>query len=431
MINKGITKKITHAFLVTFLLSGLIVFSSCNKDDDDNENNNGSQPEGNKSSGFIINTQTPNGDFVAKYFENLPMSSANVGNGGQTFQQFFPKDMYNGALFGQKTDGTDAFSKLVVNSEGRIEEEASTTTIGDFPFVIKVIDDSTGVFHDRASSTEISVFNPKTMMLRGVIDMSAGSVPSPQRFQDFSVHGDIVYAPLRPQPGGSYDELYVQSANYRTGEYLNTTQLPIGTNSPPSPFGQNYVDEGGVLYVPQVGDPLGGNPAGSIHRIPAGSNDLDPTYNFVPAIVANPANVLLPAMGGFFYIGNDLAVANVATDIPQELIDLVASVGGDPANLSPEQVQQALDILFAAENARWCELNMATQSVSVIDGIPAQSPFASSFVTEVNNEIYMSVTTQSVNAMYKYTPGSGSGSKAFDVTGGGSVVGFYDLSRNN
>ncbi len=380
-------------------------------------------------SGFVINLATPNNDRLVKYFSTLPSGTADLSD-GQVFSQFSPRDAFDGNLFTSKTDGTGAFTKMAVNGNGLLVEDGEITlSDDDNSFLIKVINDTTGLFHDRANSTEISVFNPTTMELEGIIDMSAGTAPSPQRFQEFVIRGDEVYAPIRAADGNSYDNYIVQIANYQTGQYVGQTEFPTGANSFVNIFGQNWVDDAGNIWFQNAGSPLEGNFISSIHRVPAGSQQFD-SYSFIPALAANPANTLFPQTGRVYFLGNNLAIALVITDVPQGVIDLLASVGGDPANLSEEQIDLALGLFFTEETGRWVELDLEAQTATIIAGLPAQGGFAVTSVEEINGLVYLSITRATENAFYTYNVTTKEVEKAFDVVGG-SIDGIYDLSKNN
>lgn len=260
--------------------------------------------------------------------------------------------------------------------------------------------------------------------------MSEAFSPAPQRYQTFFFRDDLVFAPIRPEVGGTFDSTIVHIADLSTGSYVGTTTKNSGESMPVLGFGKRTVDESGNIYVPDTGNPTGSNPVSTILKIPAGSNEFDPDYDFTPALITNPSNVLLPATNGMYYHQDDKAYTIVSTETPQKLIDLVASVGGNPANLSDEQIQQALNILYTAENGSWSELDMESQTVTEISGIPMVSPFNVNTVTEVDGKLYFPVVRQEENALYEYDPATGEAQKAFDVEGG-SLMGVYNLSNNN
>ena len=169
------------------------------------------------------------------------------------------------------------------------------------------------------------------------------------------------------------------------------------------------------------------NRSASLLRIPAGSNEFDLDYSFVPALKVNPRNQLFPISFLFNYLGNDIAIALAITEIPPRVFEIIASVGGNPANLSRAQLIEILNLFNTEEVGRWIKINVVTQEVENIAGLPAQGGFAPAFSVVINEEVYLSSSTGSENAIYKYKPTTGAVEKAFDVEGG-SVAGLIDLS---
>jgi len=382
-------------------------------------------------SGFIVNAQTPENTAIVKYFAELPTGDVDISD-GTDFQQFFPVDLFDGAIYNARPDGSAGFSRIMVNGNEEVIEDAFISTVDESSFQIAIKDATTGVFHDRNTPSVLTVFDPSSMTIAGTINMNEGFVPGDisQRYQTFYFRDDFVYAPIRGNNGEFYDSLIVHIANVNTGSFTSTISKNTGIVAPFNDFGQNDADEMGNLYIQDQGDVFTFNPA-TLHKIPSGSMDFDPNYNFRISLSLNPSNLFLPTFRGFRYIENGLALALVAESTPQELLDLIASVGGNPANLSDDQIQQALGILFAAENGRWCTVDVNAQTVSIINGIPAQSVFATTHVMEANGLIYLPVTTPTINALYSYNPENQETAKVFDLIAGGALVGIYNLSNNH
>lgn len=411
------------SFVPATLVAVMMVFISCG------DNSTGSDEEiENIKTGFIVNVQTPSGTYLAKYYDEMPSGSADVSD-GTDFQNFFALDSHDGALYMQRTDGSGGFSKVVVNANGEIVEEGFLPTVDEGSYRIKIRDDNTGVFHDRNTPDEITIFDPSDLSISGTIDMSAAFSPGPQRYDSFYFRDNLVFAPIRPEQGGSFDSTIVHIADLSTATYIGTSTINSGQPINFSSFGNRNVDENGNVYVTDIGNPTGANPIASILKIPAGSNEFDTSYDFTPALILNPANTLLAVTSGFYYHQNGTAYAQVATDIPQELLELLASVGGNPANLSNEQINQALNILFTAENGRWCRLDLNAQTVTPLPDFPKISPFITNAIMEADGKLYFPIVTESENAIYEYDPSTNQSQKAFDVEGG-SLIGVYNLSND-
>jgi hypothetical protein len=409
------------------LFLSLFLILSCGEDDD--------LPIGpadqRQNSGFIVATQTPNQTAFARYFSELPNGEVDLSTGGTDYQRFFPVDGYEGALFLAAPDGGSGFAKVMVDGNGDIVREGFLSTVDATSFQIAVRDATTGVYHDRNTPDRITVFDPSDMSVSGTIDMSAGEVPvgMPQRYQTFYFRDNEVFAPVRANDGSFYDSLIVHVADVNTGSYLRTIAVGDAAGVPFNNYGQNDLAEDGTLYIPDQGNVNTAFPAG-LHRILPGADDFDPDYDFQPAVALNPGNFFLPVFRGFAYVGDGLGIALVATDTPQAAIDIVQQAGG-AQNLSDDQVQQILNILFTAENGRWCRLDLEARTVTPIDGIPAQSVFATTTFMRDGDLVYVPVTTETVNALYSYNPDTGTAAEVFSVTGGGALTGVYNLGRNN
>ena len=382
--------------------------------------------------GFIVTASTPNGDIVAKYFSEMPSGTADLTD-GQVFRSFAPWDILDGYLYTEgATDGGNVIGRARVNGNGQIVDDGNLVVTGD---IIRpaIVDATTGVYTTQANSAEtgaqVGVFNPMTMQEEGRIPMSDEGLPGPQRMRNLLIRGDevftfIVSLNLDEVP---FTSVYLQSANYRTGQFTATAEFPgFGqSNWVKSPFANN-VDENGNIYLLASGI-VPQNRSATLLKIPAGSNEFDLDYSFVPALKVNPENLTFPISFLFNYLGNNIAVALATTEVPPRVLEIIASVGGNPANLDRAQLIEVLTLFNTEEVGRWVKINVATQEVENIAGLPAQGVFAPAFSVVINEEVYLSTSTGSENAIYKYNPTTDAVEKAFDVEGG-SVMGLLDLS---
>jgi hypothetical protein len=357
-----------------------------------------------------------------------------VAENGTDFQRFFPTSLVNSALFMTRPDGSAGFSKYEVNGNGELIETGVIPTASSGSFRLAARDADVGVFHDRANPDQITVFNPTTMQITGTIDMTAAPVPGdiPQRYQKFYFRGNDVFGFIRGEDGSGFTAFVVHQANLSSNSYVGSTQREgngFSEISAFSSFGQNVIDGAGNLYIADAGDLNGSGLPASLNKIPAVSNTFDASYQFFPAQVLNPANFALPMFDNFFSIGGNRAIAKVNAETPQAVIDIVTAAGG-VQNLSPDQINQVLGILFTAESAQWCVLDLAAKSVTPITGIPNVGAFAAGGSFRHNGEFYLAVPTSGEQAYYRYNPGTGAATKAFTVTGG-DLAGVYNLAENN
>jgi len=431
-------KDIHSRKFIQLLFAALVIamsISACTEDDDvmvdPNPDPDPDPQEMNMTSGFVVVGTTASETSLVKYYDELPSGSIDLSD-GKDYQQFFPAAAYGSAIYCSRPDGASGFSKMVVNSEGEIVEEGVIATADNSSFRIAIRDEQTGVFQDRATPDVITVFDPSTLEITGSINMSQGFVPGkiPQRYQRFIFRGDDVFAPIRGNDGTSFSSFILHQANLTTNSYVGFTKRDenatiFTTNN----FGQGLQDTNGDLYVQDGGNFEGAGIPARLHKIPAGSNEFDPNYDFTPSFILNPSNVFLPNFNSFKLVAPGLGIAKVNQETPQAAIDIVLAAGGIQ-NLTPEQIQEIFGILFSAETAVWCELDVNAQTVTPIAGIPAQGVFTGGSSFEHDGAIYLPVSTTTESAYYRYTPGSPTGQKVFDVTGA-EIVGIYNLEVNN
>lgn len=392
--------------------------------------------------GFVFTAFTPGGARVVEYLPQFPTGTADLSN-GITLEFFNPGTVYNGALYGGgRINESKTFVKYGIDGNEELVDDAEISREGEFVGPIRILNDTLGVFQGRGNVARLTFFDPRDMTSLGSIDIIEPAFPSVQRTQSITRRGDLLFLTARPNTSTSYDQAYVQVVNVATGDYEGFTsfdvagrvQTALGPNSGNTVpnigfFGLPNVDEQGNIWVLAGADPIGGNSVSSILKIPAGSTEFDPNYFFTPALVANPGNTFFPATNTeLVYIGNGQALACVATTTPQELIEFINDIGG-PQNLTTDELRnQALDILFRAENARWSILGLEDQTVTAIEGVPSQSPVAAAYAIEQDGDYYLSVQTNEINAYYRYD--GTNATKAFDVIGG-NLGRFYNLSQNN
>jgi len=416
------------------LMAALITVSSCNDDDvatpDPNVNTN-------KTNGFVVVGQTPSQTAVVKYIEELPADGGTIdlSSGVTDFPRFFPNSLFDHALFLPNPDeSVGGFAKYVVNEKGEIVEEDLLPVSDPSSFRIAVKDSETGVFHDRATPNSVTVFDPTSMQITTTIDMSAGFVPGnvDQRYNSMYFRDNDVFMPIRGNDNSVFPSMVVHQANLGSNSFVGSTQRDgngVSSIQTVNQFGQNVIDAQGNLYIMDGGNYDGAGIPAAINKIPAGSNEFDPNYQFFPAQVLNPANVFLPTANTLYVTEGTKAILKVNAETPQEAIDIVQAAGG-VQNLTPAQIQQVLGILFTAESANWCEVDLAAKTVTPIVGIPKFGIFAATSVFRHNGDLYLAVANSTEQAFYRYNTSTGTAERAFTVTGA-DLTGIYNLAQNN
>ncbi|NBC83651.1 MAG: hypothetical protein GVY19_09735 [Bacteroidetes bacterium] len=420
------------------LLSALTVcfMVSCEQDDDDNGN-----PENkDKTSGFVISgTKGESGS--VKYFEEIPTGTVDLSD-GQDFITYLPRDVYNHNIYTPRIDGTFGMSQLAVDQDGKLYEKGYIPTT-DWISRFTIKDENTGVFHGNAELNEFVIFDATTMEITGSIDISGAvepNAPEESRYQDLVLRGDDVFGIARPTNSGTgYSGFFLHHANIASKSYVGklSRSAPLsGGITPNYEFGQQYADDNGDIYILDGGS-IGTGIYARVHKITSGNNTLDTTYDFQPGAILAPSNILFPHARGFRVIGNGLAIAKVNKDVPQEAVDIVNDMPGETyqeklqaLQANDEKLNQVLGLLFAAETAVWCELDLTAKKVTEITGAPATGSYSVSTTFEHKGDIYFSVASSTEVAYYKYTPGTPSASKAFDVTGA-ELLNCINIANNN
>ncbi|GAB3416375.1 hypothetical protein [Niabella aquatica] len=410
------------AFLVT-------TFFSCDK----NDGPDNTTPE-NKTTGFVMSGTTSSNTALVKYIPELPADGSTITfDGAKDFKSFEPTSVYDNALYMKRPDGASGFSKMVVNANGQVVEAGVIPTIHNGSRLIMIKDSETGLFCDWANHDIISVFNPKTLKVTSTINMAAG--PSPgnlaNRYESFYFRGDDVFAVSRSTEK-DYNVLLVHQANIKTGTYVGSTQR-VGDGSTSlrgiEDFGQRSLDDQGNLYIDDAGNYSGGYLPARVSKIPVGSNTIDANYKFEPAKTLNAANVFLPTINKFTTIGNGKAVSIVNTEIPQAVLDIINTAGG-VQNLTSTQIQQVFGILFSSPSAKWCILDLNTQTVTPITGIPQVGIWFGGTVFTHQGNVYLPVSTTQENVYYRLNASAATAVKAFTITGA-TLNGMFNIANNN
>ncbi|MEM6804660.1 MAG: PKD domain-containing protein [Bacteroidota bacterium] len=383
-----------------------------------------------KTDGFVVVGQTEDQSWFAQYFEELPDGTVDITQ-GTAFQQFFALSVINGAIYLARTDGSPGFAKLGINGNGEFVEDGIISTVSAQSFVIAARDAEFGVFHDRADPDVVNTFNPTTMQVTGSIDMSLANAvvdTAAVRYQDFIFRGTTdIFAPMREDAGGNVPNMTMGRINISAGAVTeNAVFEGLGgvffLNS--SRF---HEDENGNLYITHTGNISIPTVSGGILKIPAGSNDYDPNYEFKVPEVNNPAITGLGSfMTAFNYYQNDIGFALINEELDPRILQLVNDRGGFQ-NLTPEDFQQIQQWLFTSPTGAIVKVNVVTQTVEKIDNLPPVSVFDNAGINFLGGTPYFSVSNPNFNSLFRYNEADNTVTKVFDMTGA-AISTVIDLS---
>lgn len=425
------------------LLTLLVTINACS---DDDTNGPDDPTIERRTSGFIIVGTTGSDNALVKYVEELPTSSVDLSD-GQDFGRFVPQAIQENAIFLSKPDGSNGFSKMVVNQDGELVEIGDIDISSNRVGTMAIRDARLGIYSDPNDAATLVVFNPATLEATGTIDLSAGSIPGniSRRYDRLLFRGDNIFAPVRGLNGESFSELIVHVADVSSNTFVGETEREANGSAPirflTISVGStlNLTDDNGDFYFGDIGNNgrtaagIGGAFA-RINRIPAGSTEIDDSYTFEPGLVLNPQNLILPSQDFFQIVANGRALAYVNTRIPNEALAIIAAApDGNPANLEPDQITQLQLIIDQGVTYRWCELDLAAQSVTPIENIPEGTNGGGSQIFEHDGGFYLSIATTASTTFYRYDPATSTATEAFTVTGAdlrGIRGGVFNLSNN-
>ncbi|MEL6562261.1 MAG: hypothetical protein AAFQ94_29080, partial [Bacteroidota bacterium] len=323
-----------------------------------------------------------------------------------------------------------------VDGNGVVVEDGVIPTTGELPFTLRIRDSNTGIFVDPNDLTQVRVFNPQSLAITGNIDLSGAQIFTDRADLGLGVssaviRGDDVFISYAQGDGPLLDNFTLVRGSISSGTFgnqLNSTTGPTFTFNPL----HRLTDEQGNLYIHHTGNltpALFGGNTGGVLRIPAGSNEFDASYDFR---VAFDQSLLLQSFRAFSYYQNGIAYGHIGIETPQEVVNILISVGGDPSNLSPAQIDEILGLLNTSSNAAWVELDLNAQSVRLLPDLPRLNPFAATNAYWIDNVPYFPIVNpgEGINAVYRYDPETDASTKVFDVTGA-TVTAIVDLSSNN
>lgn len=412
-----------YNFLYLLLILGLFLVSCENNDSD---------ATATLPSGYILHTQTEGSTPInyVSFFSELPSGSVD-NTQGKTFAAFLIRMALGNILLSDDNSGANqGLSKISINSNNEVVEEIKLPTIGFAAWGI--IKDATTAYVDDRNDDNITIFNPTTMQTTGVIDMS-NIFKAPQwtglQYEGFVIRGNDLFVGTRPDDGSgdtyASDSSIYNHIDLTTNTYQKTIFFPGADLARRTT--ENWVDESGNIYIVTGGNitvPQTIRP--TILKIPAGSTDFDPNYDFKYINAVGGAALTLPIQSGgaFNYYKNGKAYAIASTTFSPALATFLAQVGTDFSTWTAANFQQAFGILFTAANGQYVELDMNAQTATILTDIPATSPFnGRTFI--VDDKVYCVVSTTNESALYEYDPATGNTQKVFDVTGGGTITGFF------
>ncbi|MEO0554735.1 MAG: hypothetical protein AAF149_16130 [Bacteroidota bacterium] len=421
----------TFKKLIPMAFAGVCIFlTACNNDDSDPLAGLTAE-ELRLREGYLV-VGTLDGSTFVQYVEELPTGSIDVTQ-GTDFQEFNIVSVIGSTMYAQATDGSNGIEKLVVNELGEVVVVGEITTIED-AFGLSVRDSLFGVFHDTNDPSIMNTFNPATMEVTGTIDMSIVS--------ELELEGTVVYSGsafrgdneliLSVQVQGGSSGLGVPRAIVDLTAMRAIAITRYETTNLPNPaivVTDNHFDEAGNYYGPYFSNQSFPAISGGILKIPAGQNGYDQTYNFPVPLRNNPELALGgPFFTGFEYIGNNKALAYFNASLDPRITEILEENEFNLANIDQNELNEILTLLNTSSTAIVAEIDVLTQSITPVEGVPAAPPFGGASLPMIDDQAHFILRSDEVNALYRHTGGS-SAELIFEGTGA-RLISVIDLSQD-
>ncbi|MEM9389360.1 MAG: hypothetical protein AAGA02_02735 [Bacteroidota bacterium] len=417
-------------FWIVLFVGGLWCFTACNNDDDPVVEP--SAEELRLREGYLV-LGSLDGSTLVQYYNELPTGTVDVTQ-GTDFQEFFPTSVINSTIYTITTDGSNGIEKIIVNESGQLQIVGEISTV-DFVRSLSVRDSLLGVFHDINDASTLTAFNPTTMEVTGSIDMSIVSELGREEgeigYGGFAFRGQnemIVALDATPRlpgaPRAIIDLNTMRATSITTFEEGNLLNPPIiVTNS--------HFDENGNYYGPNFSSEGIPTVSGTILKIPAGQDSYDPLYNFQVPLQNNPQQL---ALGGSFltafeYYGNNKGLAVINESLPPRVIEIVfVENGGDFDNIDQNELNEILTLLTTSPTAIVAEVDMVTQAITKVEGVPSVRVFGGAGLVNIDNQAYFILRSEEANGLYRHLGGT-SAELVFEGTGA-TMAGVIDLSQD-
>ncbi len=387
-----------------------------------------------------------------KYFENdIPLNVDTES--GSAFTEFNSRFVYKNQIFTADplSSSRRKLAKMQVNKETGLVEVVDNIILTNNLQGVRIINDNTGVF-TISKERRLFIFDPSTMRVNDVIDLPNSQFISTNDDNhyinlQYRKNDNRIFLSLYTDSNSTpafYDAttVWVEVINLNTRQWEKTisydnAQYPIQRGAD-----NNLVDEEGNVYILCQGS-YGLDGKASLAstqdsrpqflKIPAGKTDFDPNYSFNPVQVNNP---LLAGNFSQFVTGpvldnegNGYAAITTVPDAPR-VLELLRKFATN--TITPAESAELRLLVFSNPTSKWAKLNFDTQSVEILD-IPVTAAFAFPMSHRYGDEdnLYFSVfnPSESINAIYEYSPETNSSNLLYNVTSGGQAINYIKLTK--
>ncbi|MCD8540125.1 MAG: hypothetical protein LRY55_10415 [Leadbetterella sp.] len=392
-------------------------------------------------SGVILSAYTGAGGragYYAGYYNSLE-EAANVDlTQKSAYTNLWVYGKLGQYFYGVSTSGENKFAKMAVSKTTGIIEEVASFPLSAPSYFALVCNKDIGVV-TQFNNLDLVLFNPTTMEQTGTVDMSkATNIDAKNRRYTYyaGVHRPadnrlfMFYWTDDPATGLYYEEskIYVEVINLNTKQWEKTISYNGGMYAISRGKENPVIDEQGNIYITCQGsyglDGAVGPYATKLSRpqilkISAATNDFDQSYSFNPLDKLGYNNLMIQTLTGTLYDANGTAYACVnATDESPQLLQLIYKYA-TTGQLTEDEQAQLFNLAFYSVSQRWVKLDLNTQTVSVINDIPATGSFMYPSSYKHKGKLYFQYYDGTTSGFYSYDPSTNKATKVVNVTKGG------------
>ncbi|MBP2832384.1 hypothetical protein J8281_09320 [Aquimarina sp. U1-2] len=370
---------------------------------------------------FTRSGSSPNGFITG--FDTFPSGELDIPNiettlafpaisGGVAFRNYVVNQ--------QKLFGGAGYQRVTLN-ENKIPVAGSIIETFRGGSSVAFLNDSIGYYSDF-NTLNIQIFNPSTFKRTGEIDMSqAFIIPenASNQYSDIIVRGNRLFSCLytglgfppfayRSDVGSIVGVVDTDSNTYIKDIFKEDSKYP---GQPFLRYSSNVIDEDGTLYLATQGgltfDSDTPTP-GKIVKIPSGSDDFDPEYEFVPQDQVSTSTAITKINAGFLYVGNGIGYTNILMEEPVSGSDLV---------------NRPL--------MRWAKIDLINQTAVLVERVPRNVGLTSGMAYNYRDKVQLVVYNpeENISAIYETDPSSTTAEMVFNAASGGIIYGFYELEE--
>ncbi|MEM6700067.1 MAG: PKD domain-containing protein [Bacteroidota bacterium] len=403
-----------------------------------------------KTSGWVIASTLPVSGSVTNYTDfsaDVPSGDIDITQGQSAQSQYYAASRGQFIYGRPRTPGEFGVAKFAVDAKTDELVEVDRITTLDPQFATSIISDELG-FSTGFGTLEVIAFNPSTMEVIERIDLSVNT-PLPDAGENIvrgvsgayynEVTGKLFLA-LNfnlTNTNAFYDlpDVYMEIIDVNTLAREGSIRHPEAVYPRMNGVDNSVIDAEGNLYIVTQGsyglDGLLGPFAPDrsrpqILKVDAQTTDFDVDYAWNPVVSAGFGSNFVQVFSAMVGTGSDTAYGlGVAAPDPPRLLELIALFA--QGMLDDAGFQELTDLVFSSENGKLYEINLATQTATVVDGALPTAGYNYPYMFNYDGLIYHQVSSAAFNGFYVTDPSNNATSPVFNLSAGGFATSLIKI----